>query len=263
MNLIFIKVMEKLNITTQSLPGRTTEKLATINLSNQGSGSCKCTPEWLISFDKVSAGLAAGTLALRAGIGIGVTRYFMGTDPIMAGSSEHNLQAFTELFGWNSETVRFTGGHTSGALLPSASVQFSPLTIMIPSGNFAANAEKAMFNGTLIKAITIIRTGFIAGSLQIVQTVVFRDCRILKFQQQLDRLIMHFSILEKETKMFVFDENGRPCGLTMGTNNIEKNDTSSPLNTVGSEVAGLVGQATKARKIGLIEFIIGVVKEHI
>jgi hypothetical protein len=210
--------MVKANYITIKIPGRTGEKLGIVSLPNQDDGAYKRTPEWLISFDTLSAGLSAGTSGLNAKLGSG-----SGADRIMAASSTYNLQAFTELFGWNMELNRFTHGHTSHSLMPSGSVQLSPLTIMIPSGIFAANAEKAMFRGTIIAAITIVRTGFIAGTLQILQTVVFRKCRITKFQQQLDRLIMHFSVLEKETTMFVFDQKGRPCGFAAGASDVRQN----------------------------------------
>jgi hypothetical protein len=80
-----------------------------------------------------------------------------------------------------------------------------------------------MYKGTLIECVTIIRLGYINGTLNILQTIVFKECRVIRFQQQLDRLILHFTILKKLTMMSVFDQDGAFTGLGVGEIDIRKN----------------------------------------
>lgn len=216
------------------IPGRNNEKLGIVNtVKNEISGVQKRTPEWMISFHKISAGLLIGTSGLSLRLGSGVIPVFC--DPIGASSTTNYLEAFTELFGWNSESYRYVGGDVSGSLMTSASVQNSPLTIMIPAGAFAASAENAMYKGTEIDFITIVRLGYIKGSLNILQTIVFSDCRIIKFQQQLNKLIMHFSILKKQTHISAFCQDGMFAGKAVGSIDLENNFHIGEGRAIGEE----------------------------
>jgi hypothetical protein len=204
------------------IPGRRGEKLATVNVHPNGPGMQKRTPEWMVSFSSLSEGMLAGTPAMYLGLGSRLLAFFF--DKIGAYSSVNKLSSFTELFGWNAELSRYVDGNLAGALITSASVKHSPIVLMIPSGSFAATAEEAMYKGTLIKCITIIRLGYVKGDLNILQTMVFKECRIIRFQQQLDRLILHCSILKKLTMISVFDQDGSFAGLGVGEVDILKNE---------------------------------------
>jgi hypothetical protein len=204
------------------IPGRRNEKLATINVYQDEPGMQKHTPEWMVSFSTLSEGMLAGTPAMFLGLGSRLLAFFF--DKIGAYSSVNKLSSFTELFGWNAELHRYVDGNLAGALITSASIQHSPLVIMIPSGSFAATAEEAMYKGTLIECVTIIRLGYIHGILNILQTTVFKECRIIRFQQQLDRLILHFSILKKLTMVSVFNQDGMLTGFGVGEVNVLKNE---------------------------------------
>lgn len=206
------------------LPGQRNEKLATVSVRPFDSGIQKRTPEWMVGFSQLGEGFLGGTAAIKLGIGAKILA--MLYDKIKAYSSVDKLSSFTELFGWNAEAYRFVNGDMAGTLLTSASVQHSPLTLMIPAGSFAANAEEAMYKGYLIECITIIRLGYIRGILNILQTIVFKNCRITRFQQQLDRLILHCTILEKITMMTVFNQDGSIAGFGVGNVNIQRNQHS-------------------------------------
>lgn len=198
------------------LPGRRDEKIVTVPVRPYGSGMQKRTPEWMVSFSPLGSTLLTGMTLEN----MGVAALSLSTlaDTIKAYSSVKKLPIFTEVFGLNSESSRYIRDDVDGALLTAARVQHSPLVLMIPAGAFAADAEDAMFRGKIITCITVVRLGFIRSNLQILQTGLFKDCRIIRFQQQLDRLILHCFVLEKVTTMTVFKQDGSPVGV--GVNEI-------------------------------------------
>lgn len=201
------------------IPGRRNEKLAITNNYPLPTGMQKRTPEWMVSFDSVNQALLGGTAVKD--LLPDVTALSLLVTQIRAFSSVKKLGTFTELFGWNAEAFRFVSGAMAGSLMTSGSVMHSPLTLMIPSGTFAADAEEAMSRGILIRSVIIIRLGHIQGKLSIMQTVVFKDCRFIRFQQQLDRLILHCTILEKQTMLTVFNQDGSIAGFAVGGFNIK------------------------------------------
>lgn len=205
------------------LPGRRNETLATNNVRPLETGIQKRTPEWMVSFSGVSEALLGGTPLMN--LGLGKRELGSWADRIKAFSSVHNLTSFTELFGWNAELQRYVDGDVSGTLLTSGSVKQSPLVLMIPAGSFAANAEEAMARGIVIHGITLLRLGWIRGGLKIMQTIVFNHCRIIRFQQQLDRLILHCSVLTKTTMITSFDQTGQAIGFSISQNDVNRNRT--------------------------------------
>jgi type VI protein secretion system component Hcp len=182
----------------------------------------KRTPEWMVSFSTVSEVMLAGTAAMYLGLGSRIVTMFF--DKIGAYSSVNKMSGFTELFGWNAEMHRYVSGDVTESLMSCASIYHSPLVLVIPSGSFAATAEEAMYRGTLIDAITIVRLGYVGGIFHILQTIVFSKCRIIRFQQQLDRLILHCNILQKLTMMTVFGQDGSIAGFAVGEVDLRKND---------------------------------------
>lgn len=203
------------------LPGRRNETLATDNVRPLGVGIQKRTPEWMVSFSNVSEALLGGTILMK--LGVGKRELGMWADRVKAFSSVHSLTSFTELFGWNAELQRYVDGDVSGTLLTSGSVKQSPLVLMIPAASFAANAEEVMIRGIVIHGITLLRLGWIRGELKIMQTLVFNHCRVIRFQQQLDRLILHCNVLKKTTMVTSFDQKGQVIGFSIACNDVNRN----------------------------------------
>ncbi|MDR1207984.1 MAG: hypothetical protein LBJ89_01380 [Holosporales bacterium] len=207
---------------TIRIPGRRDETVAAVDTQPHGPGMQKRTPEWMVSFSTLSEAMLAGTAAMFLGLGSRILTMFF--DKIQAYSSVHKMSGFTELFGWNAELHRYVSGDVSASLMSSASIYHSPLVLIIPSGSFAATAEEAMYKGSLIDCITIVRLGYVDGIFHILQTVVFNYCRIIRFQQQLDRLILHCSMLRKLTMMTVFSQDGSIAGFAVGEVDLRKNE---------------------------------------
>ncbi|MDR1597558.1 MAG: hypothetical protein LBR89_01320 [Holosporales bacterium] len=203
------------------IPGRRKETIPTVNTHPQDHGMQKRTPEWMVSFSTLSIAMIAGTLAMS--IGLGERLLAMLFDKIQAYSSVKKMGSFTELFGWNAELSHYVRGDVDAALMSTANMHHSPLVLMIPSGAFAATAEEAMYKGTLIDCITLVRLGFVDGTFHILQTVVFTGCRITRFQQQLDRLILHCNIQQKLTMVTVFGQDGSIAGFGIGETNVRSN----------------------------------------
>lgn len=203
------------------LPGFRQERLATVVHGPTEPGMHKRTPEWMVSFSTLSEALLGGTPALQLGLGEKIVTGLM--DKIKATSSVEKLSGFTELFGWFSEMSRYVEGDMSGCLLDMSGVHNSPLVLMIPSGTAAATLENAMYKGTVIRCIMVIRVGFIRGQLQLMQAILFQHCRITRFQQQLDRLIIHCTILSKTNLICVYNQKGNMTGV--GVSNFELNTT--------------------------------------
>lgn len=203
------------------LPGRRHETIATNNVRPLETGVQKRTPEWMVSFSTVSEALLGGTSLMD--LGLGTHELGSWADRIKAFSTVHHLTGFTEVFGWNAELQRYVDGDVSGTLLTSGSVKQSPLVLMIPAASFAASAEEAMVRGTVLHGIALLRLGWILGKLKIMQTIVFNHCRIIRFQQQLDRLILHCNVLTKTTLITSFDQTGKMIGLSVGHNDVNRN----------------------------------------
>lgn len=193
------------------IPGFRLEKIATVDTAQGGVGIQKRTPEWMVSFSTLSKALLGGTPALQLGLGEKTITQLQ--DHVKALSSVEKLGGFTEVFGWFSEVMRYINGHVSANLLQSGSVKNSPLVLMIPAGTAAATLEEAMFGGRLIHCITLIRIGYVCGILQLLQAVLFQSCRIERFQQQLDQIIIHCNIIGKTNLINVFDQTGKSIGV--------------------------------------------------
>lgn len=205
------------------LPGYRSERLATVKPGPGRPGMHKRTPEWMVSFSTLSAALLGGTPALQLGLGKKLITSFF--DKIKATSSVDKLSGFTEVFGWFSEMSRYVEGNMSGCLLDMSGVHNSPLVLMIPSGSAAATLENAMYQDTVIQCIMLIRVGFINGKLQVMQAILFQHCRIVRFQQQLDRLIIHCVILSKTNLICVYNQKGKMTGV--GVSNFEVHTTDN------------------------------------
>lgn len=203
------------NPITVRIPGRRNERILVVNTHPQTEGIQKRTPEWMISFNDLSPMFLTKAMALKNSNGVSVVSTLIEGD-VDTRSTVKGAEYFTELFGWNSESSRYVAGYVAGALFSSASIANSPLSVMLNAGALPATAEDALFKGKIFKAITIIRLGYIAEALTVMQTISFINSRMIRFQQQLDKLILHFAVLKKMTRVSVFTQKGMSAGVAVG-----------------------------------------------
>ena len=69
-----------------------------------------------------------------------------------------------------------------------------------------------MNTGTMIQQMTIARLGTIELQTVTLQTLVYTTCRVQKFNQQLDQVVIELSILKKENTIFVYGQDGTSQG---------------------------------------------------
>ena len=127
-------------------------------------------------------------------------------------SSVNGYTNYCELFGWYGESSRYTAGDVSSSLFTSATLRHTDLVIVIPNGGYAAILESIMNSGTVIQNVSIARLGIIATQIVTLQTLKYTTCRIQKFNQQLDQLVVEMSILTKENTIFVYGQDGTSQG---------------------------------------------------
>lgn len=128
-----------------------------------------------------------------------------------------------ELFGWYGESSRFTTGDLSSSLFTSATLRHTDLIIVIPNGGYATTLEALMNTGTAIQKVTIIRLGTIEMQTVPLQTLVYTTCRVQRFNQQLDQLIVEMSIMTKENTVFVYAQDGTRQGKMVTQVDYSKN----------------------------------------
>ncbi|MES2253046.1 MAG: hypothetical protein V4482_05135 [Pseudomonadota bacterium] len=127
-------------------------------------------------------------------------------------SNVNGYTDYCELFGWYGESSRFTSGDVASSLFTSATLRHTDLIVVIPNGGYGTTIESLMNTGTLIQQVTIARLGAIETQMVTLQTLVYGMCRIQKFNQQLDQLIVEMSILTKENTIFVYGQDGTSQG---------------------------------------------------
>jgi hypothetical protein len=115
---------------------------------------------------------------------------------------------YSEIFGWNEESSRFTPGNLSNQLLSSATLKHSGLMILIPNGGHSAQIELKMNRGVPLDLITIVRLGNIQDTKVKLQELEYRICWIQSFQQQLDRIIVTVSVSIKKNTIYIYDTDG-------------------------------------------------------
>ena len=182
------------NYTIIELPGKSKFRIATTDI-NQPDAEVKGVkaPEWMVKMD----------------------------DLMKSEVADFNDHA--ELFGWYAESSRFTTGDISNNLFTSATLKHSDLILLLPNGGYSAQLETRMNTGTEVDSLTIVRLGNIKALKVKLQTIVYTNCRIQTFQQQLDRLILQLSVTTKENTIFVYDVNGESKGQVVSKVDYSKN----------------------------------------
>lgn len=127
-------------------------------------------------------------------------------------SSVEGYTDFCELYGWYGESSRYTSGDVANSLFTSATLRHTDLVVIIPNGGYATTIESLMNTGTMIQKLTIARLGTIELQTVTLQTLVYSTCRIQKFNQQLDQVVVELSILAKENTIFVYGQDGTSQG---------------------------------------------------
>jgi hypothetical protein len=127
-------------------------------------------------------------------------------------SNVNGFTDFCELYGWYGESSRYTSGDVANSLFTSATLRHTDLVVIIPNGGYATTIESLMNTGTMIQQMTIARLGTVEQQTVTMQTLVYTTCRIQKFNQQLDQVVVELSILTKENTIFVYGQDGTSQG---------------------------------------------------
>ncbi len=182
------------NYTIIELPGRSKFRIATTDtdIPQDNTGGVK-SPEWMVQMDDILA------------------------------SDVDDYNDYAELFGWYAESSRFTTGDISNSLFTSATLKHSDLVVLLPNGGFSAILETRMNTGTPVDQLTIVRLGNIKAMKVELQTIVYSNCRIQSFQQQLDRLILQMSVTSKVNTIFVYDNDGQSQGQVVSSVDYSRN----------------------------------------
>jgi hypothetical protein len=169
------------------IPGRSNIRIPIVesNVSTTDDSSNKSSvqsPEWMVEMDSFLSSNVSG------------------------------YTSYCQLYGWYGESSRYTSGDVASSLFTSATLRHSDLIVIIPNGGYATTLESMMNTGTPIQQLTIARLGTISSSIVTLQTLVFTMCRIQKFNQQLDQVIIEMSILTKQNTVFVYGQDGSSQG---------------------------------------------------
>lgn len=127
-------------------------------------------------------------------------------------SNVNGYESYAELFGWYGESSRYTSGNVASSLFTSATLRHTDLVIIIPNGGYSTTLESLMNTGTTINQVTITRLGRIQSAPVMLQTLAYSTCRIQKFNQQLDQVVIEMSILSKVNTIFVYGQDGTSQG---------------------------------------------------
>ncbi|MDP3371293.1 MAG: hypothetical protein Q8S21_00125 [Candidatus Paracaedibacteraceae bacterium] len=191
------------NFSLIKIPGRSKLRIPVVNTAAQGAHSdsdsdainftSSKSPEWMIQIDNFLSSTVSG------------------------------YENYAELFGWYGESSRYTSGNVSSQLFTSATLQHTDLVIIIPNGGYATTLESLMNTGTSINQVTITRLGKINSMVVTLQTLVYTTCRIQRFNQQLDQLVVEMSILAKSNTVYVYGQDGQSQGQMVSSVDYSQN----------------------------------------
>jgi len=180
------------NYTITEIPGNSKLKLATTDVSTPDDKGVK-SPEWMIKIDDLLS------------------------------SDVDNFNDHCELFGWYGESSRLTTGDISGQLFTSATLRHTDLVLLLPNGGHAAQIESKMNLGIPLNEVNILRLGNIKSMKVQLQSIVYTNCHIQSFQQQLDRIVLSLLVSSKTNTVFVYDNSGTNKGQMVSKVDYSKN----------------------------------------
>lgn len=175
------------------LPGEGNLRVATTDVKDSNEGGVK-SPEWMVSID--------GHLK----------------------STIEGFETCAELFAWHGESSRFTTGDVSGQLFTSATLKHSDLVLQISNGGHGPELEQKMNKGILLEKITIVRLGNVQQVKVKLQEILYETSRLQKFQQELDRIWLFFTITKRTNTVFVYDNLGTSQGQMVSMVDYSKNN---------------------------------------
>lgn len=176
-----------------SLPGSSNLKVASVDIKNSEDGGVK-SPEWMVSID----GHLKSTIT--------------------------GFETSAELFAWHGESSRFTTGDISGQHFTSATLKHSDLVLQINNGGHGPELEQKMNKGILLEKIMITRLGNVQQVKVKLQEILYETSRLQKFQQELDRIWLFFTITKRTNTVFVYDNGGQGQGQMVSMVDYSKND---------------------------------------
>ncbi len=141
-------------------------------------------------------------------------------------SSVEGYESYCELFGWYGESSRYTSGSLASSLYTSATLRHTDLVIIIPNGGYSTMIEGLMNTGNFIKKLVIVRLGNVKTAKVILQKLTYTNCRIQKFNQQLDQLVVELSIMTKNNTVYVYGQDGQSQGQMVTQADYSKNTAS-------------------------------------
>jgi hypothetical protein len=159
-------------------PGRTKLKIPTIFPTDEEPSSAVVSrsPEWMISIDKLCNSTVEGYLE------------------------------YIDLFGWFSESTHFISGDLAGSMFSSGSIKNSGLIFIIPNGEHGPKIEQQLYSGKLVESLIIVRLGWTEKKNEILQKVTFGGVRFIRFQQNVQYLVVHAQITSKENDIQIFKQ---------------------------------------------------------
>ncbi|MDR1908257.1 MAG: hypothetical protein LBQ43_05380 [Holosporales bacterium] len=159
-------------------PGRTRIKIPTILgvHDEHSSAIVSRSPEWMISIDA----LCKGTVEA--------------------------FDTYIDLFGWFSESSRYVNGDLAGSLFSSGSVKSSDLIFVIPNGEHGPKIEQQLYSGKLVKELIVVRLGWTEEKNEMLQKITFGGVRFLRYQQNIQYLVVYAQISTKENDIQIFQQ---------------------------------------------------------
>ena len=175
-----------------TIPGRSNLSVATTDIKTEDEGGVK-SPEWMVEIDEHLKSTIDG------------------------------FETHAELFGWYGESSRFTTGDVSGQLFTSATLKHSDLVLQISNGGHGPELEQKMNKGILLEKITLVRLGNIQQTKVKIQEIVYETSRLQRFQQELDRLWLFFTVTKRTNTVFVYGNDGTSQGQMVSMVDYSKN----------------------------------------
>ncbi len=128
-------------------------------------------------------------------------------------------ESYCELFGWHSESNRFTNPDISNELFTSATLYHSDVILIIPNGGYSTVLQNRMNSGQIIEEMEIVRLGNVGKIKVKLQEIIHKICRLQSVQQQLDQLVLSFQVTSKMDTHFIYDVTGQIKGQMVSSVN--------------------------------------------
>ncbi len=168
--------------TIVEIPGLSTLRIPKI-VNPQAEGAGAHSPEWMVKIK--------------------------GPDEAFTNSKVSDYEEYSELLGYYAESSRYTSPNIAcTSLHTSASVRHSELALIIPVTDSTSTLEQALNIGTIMEEIIVIRLGNIGTTKILLQSIIYKNCWMQRHQQQIDELLIRFTVGSKQNTIHVYKEDG-------------------------------------------------------